>query len=163
VLPGVGAFDRGVERLRATGWWEPILDFAAAGKQVLGVCLGMQLLGESSEEGSARGLGLLRARSVRFPAEVDGRRLKVPHMGWNEVRALREAPLLGGLETEARFYFAHSYRLVCDDPTDVVAVAEYGGQLAAYVRRGAVQGVQFHPEKSHRFGLRLFKNFVART
>lgn len=161
VLPGVGAFDRGVERLRASGFWEPILAFAGAGKPVLGVCLGSQLLGESSEEGSARGLGLIRARSVRLPAEVGGRRLKVPHMGWNDVRALREAPLLCGLEAEARFYFAHSYRLVCDDADDVAAVADYGGELPVYVRRGAVQGVQFHPEKSHRFGLTLFRNFVG--
>lgn len=161
VLPGVGAFDQGVERLQAGGWWEPILAFARANKPVLGVCLGSQLLGQASEEGQRAGLGLIPMRSVRIAAEAGGRRLLVPHMGWNEVRALRDAPLLAGLETEARFYFAHSYRFVCDDPADVAAVCEYGGELPVYVRRGAVQGVQFHPEKSHRFGLTLFRNFVA--
>ena len=161
ILPGVGAWDAGVERLRAGGWWDPILAFAAAGKPLLGVCLGMQLLGGGSAEGRLPGLGLIRGGCERLPEQVEGRRLRVPHMGWNDVRLRGEAPLLRGLEREARFYFAHSYRLRCQDEGDVAAVAEYGVELTAYVRRGAVQGVQFHPEKSHRFGLTLFKNLLA--
>jgi glutamine amidotransferase len=161
ILPGVGAWDAGVERLRAGGWWDPILAFARAGKPLLGVCLGMQLLSEGSAEGRLPGLGLVRGACERLPEQVGGQRLRVPHMGWNDVRPLREAPLLRGLEREARFYFAHSYRLVCADEADVAAVAEYGAPITAYVRRGAVQGVQFHPEKSHRFGLTLFRNLLG--
>jgi len=160
VLPGVGAFDEGVSSLRGKGWWDPLTRRVLQdGVPFLGVCLGMQLITRSSEEGRLPGLGWLAARTVRFAAEA-GR--KVPHMGWNEVRVERESPLFRGMGPDISFYFVHSYRLACDDPADVLATTEYGLRFPACVQRGRIYATQFHPEKSHRYGLALMRNFVER-
>ncbi len=158
ILPGVGAFDHGMAALVERGLAQPLRQRAAAAAPILGICLGMQLLGRGSEEGSSPGLGIIDGACVRFRFPV-GSRLKVPHMGWNELAPKRFSPLLAGLESGARFYFTHSYRFVCDDPSDVLAVADHGGEFTAVVQRGSTFGVQFHPEKSHRFGMSLLKNF----
>ncbi len=161
ILPGVGAFDAGMGRLRALGL-EPILRQRVLAERVpvLGLCLGMQLLFERSEEGTAEGLGWLRGVCARFRTDVAPEGLKVPHMGWNTVELMRLDPILGGFDQEPRFYFAHSYHVVASDPEDVVAVSTYGTKFPAVVARGPIRGAQFHPEKSHQFGLQLLRNFV---
>ena len=125
---------------------------------VLGICLGMQLMTEASEEGVLPGLGWVRATTRRF-SSVEGR--KVPHMGWRGVEARKECHLVAGLEAGARFYFVHSYFVLCENREDALLAAEYGGAFDAAFAAGNVMGVQFHPEKSHRFGMRLLGNFAA--
>lgn len=160
ILPGVGAFDAAVQALHATNL-VPVLDHKArSGTPLLGVCLGMQLLANSSEEGSLPGFGWVPGKVVRFTS-TGTPPLKIPHMGWNYIEATKSNPLLKGLETDARFYFVHSYHFRCDDPQDELCVADYGGLFTAGVQRGNVAGFQFHPEKSHKFGRQLIGNFLA--
>jgi imidazole glycerol-phosphate synthase subunit HisH len=158
VLPGVGAFPLGMQRLGELGLVQLISDRAAAGTPILGVCLGMQLLFEFSEElGRTDGLGLLSGR-VR-PLQTGG--LRVPHIGWNEVSFERESPLLAGLPAGGcPFYHVHSLVPVPSDPGTVVGTTEYGERFATIVQRGSVFGVQFHPEKSSQHGLRMLENFA---
>jgi glutamine amidotransferase len=160
ILPGIGHFDYGVSALNERGLVEPLRECAMAGIPLLGVCLGMQLLGHGSEEGSAVGLGLVDAYSRRFHFSPGNPR-RVPHMGWNTISARRDDPLLGQLDAAARFYFVHSYYVECMDPTDSLATTEYGTGFTAVLQHGNVYGVQFHPEKSHRYGLQLLANFAA--
>ena len=158
VLPGVGAFDAGVKNLKERGLDAFFRDAAARkDRPILGICLGMHLMMESSDEGTEAGLALFRGRCLRFDPEKIGE--KVPHMGWADVSPTRPSEIWRGLETEARFYFAHSYHVVPDDPSVVLARADYGLGFVAAIQRGCVTGVQFHPEKSHRFGFTLLKNF----
>ena len=158
ILPGIGAFDACVSRLRDSGLEQPVREAVARGVPLLGICVGMQMLTAGSEEGSLPGLGLINARTVRFrPDDPD---LKVPHMGWNEVRWQAPDPLIEALEDPARFYFVHSYYVDCADAADQLGTTSYGHDFAAAVRHGRTYGVQFHPEKSHRYGLRLLGNFA---
>lgn len=160
VLPGVGAFDRGMDGLTASGLDNVVRGHVLAGRPLLGMCLGMQLLFEGSEEGRRAGLGLLPGRCVRI--SPTGRR-KVPHMGWNWVDEL-DGPLKGADELERqRFYFTHSYRADGVDPRHIAGVTEYGDRFVSAVSTNSVLGVQFHPEKSHRFGVALFNRFVRWT
>jgi imidazole glycerol-phosphate synthase subunit HisH len=159
VLPGVGAFDHGMTALTDMGLAEPIKNRVREGVPLLGVCLGMQMLATGSEEGRIRGLGLIEGRCMRF--HPDGQNgIRIPHMGWNELVPRRKSVLLEGLES-ARFYFVHSYYFVCEDAADELARSRYGVDFTAAVHRQNVWGVQFHPEKSHRFGMTLLKNFAA--
>jgi glutamine amidotransferase len=159
ILPGVGAFRDAAAELRRTGLGEAICEVVRAGKPCLGVCLGLQLLFDASEEdGEHQGLGLLPGRVVRFP-HAPG--LKIPHMGWNTLRILKPAPLLKGLEPEPSVYFVHSYHAVPDDPDDVAAESEHGRPFAAMVWRENLMACQFHPEKSQRVGLTMYANFAA--
>ena len=161
ILPGVGAFDRAMENLNRAGLVPVLNDKVLSAKTpVLGICLGMQLLSRRSEEGSLAGLGWIDADTVRFPPEVDGKRLTVPHMGWNSVTVTQPASLLGRLGADARFYFVHSYHVRCDREADVAAVASHGITFHAAVARDNIVGTQFHPEKSHKFGLSLLRSFV---
>lgn len=160
ILPGVGAFDALVQKIDAAGFREPLLEHANAGKHLLGICLGMQVLSSGSEEGQREGLGLVPGRVRRFRFEGENAHLKVPHMGWNRVAPRHAHPLARGLETGARFYFVHSYHFGCAEADDVLFQTHYGFDFASAVQRGNVMGVQFHPEKSHRFGLQLIQNFV---
>jgi glutamine amidotransferase len=158
VLPGIGAFDAGVRGLREAGLFDAILERAQAGIPLLGICLGMQLLSRGSEEGSLPGLALVPAttRKLHPPAPS----FPVPHMGWNETNCI-DGQLFHGFEAETpRFYYVHSYHVVCDDDGDVAARCSYGETFTAAVRRGNVFGTQFHPEKSHRFGKQVLANFV---
>lgn len=161
ILPGVGAFDQGIESLRrgelADALTKQVME---RGIPLLGVCLGMQLLGRTSEEGSMTGLGFIEAATVRFPTHAEDIPLRVPHMGWNIVHPQKDDLLLKGLESRNRFYFVHSYHVDCIDPNIVVGLTQYGGKFVSVLRQGNVWGVQFHPEKSHRFGMQLLKNFV---
>ncbi|UYN82571.1 MAG: imidazole glycerol phosphate synthase subunit HisH [Microcella sp.] len=158
ILPGIGAFDTGMALLDHADLTPAITAFAATGKPVLGICLGMQLLLDSSEEGSASGLGLIRGKTLRIP-EGDG--VRVPHMGWNLVEAVRPDPLVAELPADSRFYFVHSYRVVPDDENDVLAITRYGVPFASMIRSENVMGAQYHPEKSHAFGMRVLSNFAS--
>lgn len=159
ILPGVGAFDYGMRLLREKGLDELIRTQVLAGVPVLGICLGMQLLANGSEEGATPGLGLIATKFVRFRFPT-GSTLPVPHVGWNTVRVERDNPLIPPGTEERRFYFDHSYRAVCDDATDVIATADYGGDFPAAYARSNIFGVQFHPEKSHGFGLALITRYL---
>lgn len=159
ILPGIGAFDAGMAALRESGLDGAIRHaLTEEGAMMLGICLGMQLLLDSSEEGSQPGLGLVRGRARRF--REDARGLRVPHMGWNVVRPVRSSVLFEPQVEEQRFYFVHSYYVECDDPQDVAGVTPYGHEYASSLEHGRVLGVQFHPEKSHRFGMALLKRFA---
>jgi len=161
ILPGVGSFDQAMEQLDTSGM-RGMLDELVLSRRVpvLGVCVGMQMLGRISEEGKRNGLGWIEG-SVKFLGPLlAAHRLPVPHMGWNDVRPLAGCRLFDGLESGARFYFLHSYFFQCDRPADSIAVANYGIDFACAVKAGNVFGVQFHPEKSHRWGTCLLRNFA---
>lgn len=161
ILPGVGAFDYAAAQLDGRGWREPLLRILQGGRMpVLAVCVGMELLLEASDEGPGSGLGWIPGRCRRFdPAQTPG--IKVPHMGWNEVSPTKPTAYFA-TDAHDRFYFVHSY--VADVPQEfVIATATYGRPFPAAVARGSVTGVQFHPEKSHRFGLRLIATFLKAT
>ena len=158
VLPGVGAFGECAGRLRRSGLDRLVLDASEAGKPLLGLCVGLQLMfDEGHEFGVHEGLGLMRGRVVRFPETG----LRVPQIGWNQIESVRPHPLLEGLETGTYFYFVHSYRVEADDAADVLAETEYGIHYPSICGRGRVCGVQFHPEKSQDAGLRLLTNFAS--
>jgi imidazole glycerol-phosphate synthase subunit HisH len=158
VLPGVGAFSIAAQTLRDTGLGAAVLELARLERPVLGICLGHQLLFESSDEGhGGEGLALLRGSVVKLSPEPG---LKVPHMGWNTIATVRASTLLDGVPSGSYMYFVHSYAAV-PDPQDTVAVTEYGDRLTAAVERGTIMGTQFHPEKSGATGLRIYANFVS--
>ena len=160
VLAGIGAFDGAMERLEASGLVDVLNEQAIERRvPILGVCLGMQLMARSSQEGSRPGLGWLDAEVRRF-SFPEGHRLPIPHMGWEVVVPTRPSPLLGQTGPEQRFYFSHAFHLVCRDPADVAATTTYGYEFAAAVHRGNILGTQFHPEKSHVFGLDLYRRFI---
>lgn len=162
VLPGVGAFDAAMERL-ASSKLTPYLEHAVFDRKIplLGVCLGMQLLGRSSEEGLLKGLGWIAADTVRMrPSST--MRFKVPFMGWAHVQPAPTARLFD-LDGQPRFYFTHSYMMRCDHPSDVAGTYEFDEPVVCAVQHNNIYGVQFHPEKSHRFGMQLLRNFVERT
>lgn len=161
ILPGVGSFDNAMRKLDQLGLVQPLRDCAASGVPLFGICLGMQLLSHGSEEGALQGLSLIPGRVRRFQFDGDQSSLKIPHMGWNQVTACKKYPLTDGLEAGARFYFVHSYHYACEDPADELFKTHYGYDFVSGVQRGSVMGVQFHPEKSHRFGMQLFKNFIG--
>ena len=157
-LPGVGAFGDAIEKLRATGLDRVVREQAAAGKPLLGICLGMQLLfEESAEYGRYEGLGLLQGRIADLRPVVPPE-LKVPHMGWNSLAIRRPHPLLAGISQGSFVYFVHSFYAADCDPSQI-ATADYGVTIAAVVAEGNVMGCQFHPEKSGDVGLRILKNF----
>lgn len=160
VLPGVGAFDAAMERISASGYREALTLKAREGVPIMGVCLGMQLLMDSSEEGDLPGLCWIPGRVLRFSFPKDPR-LKVPHMGWNNVTPLRLSPLTRNLPESARFYFVHSYYVKATDRADVVMQTTHGVEFDSVIQRGNIFGAQFHPEKSHKFGLRILENFAA--
>jgi len=157
ILPGVGSFRDAMERLPA----DTIKEFAAAGKPLLGICLGMQLLFEESEEnGPAKGLGLLPGRVRRFTGRTQhGESYKVPHMGWNRLKFVKESPLLKNL-TEDYVYFVHSYYVDAENSDVLLAKTDYHKQISAIVGMNNILGMQFHPEKSSRLGMALLNNFL---
>jgi glutamine amidotransferase len=160
ILPGVGHYAEGVRALRQSAFWELVLDFADSKENsLMGICLGMQLLCKHSEEGDVEGLGLVDAHVKKFDFP-DQAPLKVPHMGWNTVRIIRENPLLPMDEEESRFYFVHSYKVAPNNPSISIGQCIYGDEFCAAFQQGNVFGVQFHPEKSHRFGKALMRRFV---
>jgi glutamine amidotransferase len=162
ILPGVGAFDAGMRNLRERGYFEVLNQLILEErKPILGVCLGMQLFTRRSEEGRDPGLGWLDAETIRFQFQPGETRLKIPHMGWAPVDVQRPSPLFPGTEAERRFYFVHSFHVVCREPADVLTTTRHGVEFTSAVCRGNILGTQFHPEKSHRFGIELFRNFMG--
>ncbi|MFS0893288.1 imidazole glycerol phosphate synthase subunit HisH [Microbacterium sp. 179-I 3D3 NHS] len=162
ILPGVGSFDHAVDRLGATGLGEAVVTAARDTRTPLaGVCLGMQLIMDGSDEGVRPGLGLIPGRAHRFPDEVDGSRLLVPHMGWSAAVPAKASRLAPSLGNGGRFYFVHSYAVAPDDAADVLTWTDYGERYASSVERDNVIGIQFHPEKSHRYGLTLLGEFAV--
>ena len=162
VLPGVGAFDQGIANLHRLGLWDPLNEFVLHhGKPILGICLGAQLLTESSDEGEANGLGWIKGHTVAFDRAHLTSKQRIPNMGWRYVDVPCRHPLTSNFPDDARFYFVHSYHLSCDDAADVILNSRHGYSFACGVAHGNVMGVQFHPEKSHRFGMRLLQNFAA--
>ena len=163
ILPGVGAFDAGMTQLNQSGL-RPALDAAVLQKRVpvIGICLGMQLMTEGSEEGELPGLGWVSAKTTRFvpsPNEI----MKIPHMGWSLVTKAKSSPVLDLLEDESRFYFVHSYHVGCSNHEDVLLTAQYGSvRFDAAFEYENILGFQFHPEKSHRFGMKLLKAFLEK-
>lgn len=160
LLPGVGSFDFAVERLTTTGLGDAVVDAAAAGTPLAGVCLGMQLLMDGSDEGVRPGLGIIPGRARILSARHPDERLLVPHMGWAQVTLAHPSRALTSLSTHDRFYFVHSYAVDAAHDADVLAWTDYGRRFASIVERGNVIGMQFHPEKSHRFGLALLADFA---
>ena len=160
VLPGVGAFDRAMNQLREHALDQAVTEMVVGGgKPILGICLGMQLLADFSEEGVEKGLGWIpgAVRALKF----DNPRVRVPHMGWAYVDIARSHAMLRGIEEKQRFYFAHSYHFIPADPDDALLTTDYGGQkLIVAVQRDNILGMQFHPEKSHRYGMSMLKRFV---
>jgi imidazole glycerol-phosphate synthase subunit HisH len=185
ILPGVGAFRAGMNGLRGRGLIEPIKQAAHDGKPLLGICLGMQLLFEASDElGETAGLGLLPGHVTKIKRQdarcgmqeagcarqetshsplVTRYSLKIPHMGWNQLNLVRDHPLVRGVETGSYAYFVHSYAVYPERRDSVIATTEYGGPFASLVGRGTLCGVQFHPEKSQAVGLKLLQNFLTLT
>lgn len=163
ILPGVGAFDHGMTRLEASGLLPAVNEAVFTHrKPVLGICLGMQLMTRRSDEGQRPGLGWVAADTRRFdPVRTIQCGLKVPHMGWNVIRPAPGSRLFAGWEGEARFYFVHSFHAVCDRPGLVSATARHGYDITAAFEQDHLFGVQFHPEKSHRFGMRLLERFAV--
>jgi glutamine amidotransferase len=158
ILPGVGAFGDAMANLRETGLADTVKAYAASGKPLLGICLGMQLLfTESEEHGTHRGLGLLPGRVVRFQGNY-----KIPHMGWNELSVVQPSPLFEGVEP-GHVYFVHSYHALPENESDLLAVADYHQPVTAIVGRGSLFGMQFHPEKSGALGMALLQRFVDLT
>ncbi|MGB0383231.1 MAG: imidazole glycerol phosphate synthase subunit HisH [Ardenticatenaceae bacterium] len=161
ILPGVGAFDNGMKKLAELGMIDLLNAKVIQEKTpVLGLCLGMQLLTRKSEEGNLPGLGWLEGETIRFNFEANEQRLKVPHMGWNYIHVKQQSKLFADMPEESRFYFVHSYHLVGLDQQNVLATTFYGYEFPSIVMKENIMGAQFHPEKSHKFGLRLLKNFV---
>lgn len=160
ILPGVGHFGKAMANLVKLRLIDALNDAVLAKrKPVLGICLGMELMAETSEEGDASGLAWLDAETVRFDLG-DSTQYKIPHMGWNQVRVKKDSRLMSGIGGEAEFYFAHSYHLRLRDNSDLLSETEYGIAFPSAVEKDNIFGVQFHPEKSHDAGARLLKNFV---
>ncbi|HIP59503.1 MAG TPA: imidazole glycerol phosphate synthase subunit HisH [Campylobacterales bacterium] len=160
ILPGVGAFGDAMEHLKQNGMDEAIKIFAKSGKPLLGICLGMQLLLESSDEfGAHGGLGLIPGMVRKFDTSKFKTTLKVPHMGWNELFVKKQSPLFNGLEDEFYLYFVHSYHAICDEKYTIGETA-YGYPFASAINKENIYGFQPHPEKSHDNGLKILKNFT---
>lgn len=160
ILPGVGAFDWAMTRLEESGMRER-LDYLVLKEKrpVLGICVGMQIIARQSEEGELSGLGWIDAHVKRFNGNLESGGVRLPHMGWNDVTPVGNSGLFKGLETGARFYFLHSYYFPKTEGNNVLAVTDYNGPFASAVHADNVFGVQFHPEKSHGWGIRVLKNF----
>lgn len=161
VLPGVGAFDHAMRLLDSSGMREVLDDLVLQkGIPVLGVCVGMQIMADGSDEGTLDGLGWIPGHVRAFSGNSSSARLPLPHMGWNDLKIQREVPLLRGFEQAPRFYFLHSYYFDCRDAAHVAATATYGFDFPCVVSSGGIYGVQCHPEKSHHFGAQLLRNFA---
>jgi imidazole glycerol-phosphate synthase subunit HisH len=157
LLPGIGSFDHGINSLKNTPFFEILEKEVLENKKpILGICLGMQLLTNSSEEGKEKGLGWIDAQTIKF--DLEDKSISVPHMGWNKTNPTNTDDIFKNLD-ENRFYFVHSYHVVCNSDKNILATADYGKPFTCSIYKNNVYGVQFHPEKSHKIGMQLLKNF----
>jgi len=160
ILPGVGHFAKAVSEIKKRGLWQFLSDQVLVEKKlILGICLGMQLMAKSSEEGNEEGFGWFDARVIRLNVS-DKLRFKIPHMGWNTINHLKDSPLFEQISPDSEFYFVHSYHVQCYNPVDILAETIYEYPFTSAVQKGNISGVQFHPEKSHDVGEQLLRNFV---
>ena len=160
ILPGVGSFDYAMMLLEKSGMYDQLNAMVVEEKTpVLGVCVGMQMMARVSEEGTRPGLGWINAEVKKFE-ESASRAVRIPHMGWNNVVPIRDHGLMKGLDDTSRFYFLHSYYFECHEQADILATTEYDGRFTCAVAHDNIYGVQFHPEKSHRWGNQLLENFA---
>jgi len=160
ILPGVGAFDYAMSQLNASGMRDELEKQVLVNKvPLVGICVGMQMLAASSDEGKLPGLGWIDGQVRLFDAKLIPYKTQLPHMGWNTISPTKNHPILSGFGSESRFYFLHSYYLVCKNLDEVIATTQYGIKFASAVCRDNIYGIQFHPEKSHSSGVQLLKNF----
>ena len=161
ILPGVGAFDYAMETLEQSGMRGRLVELVEQEKiPVIGICVGMQMMALSSDEGKLPGLGWIDGSVKKFDVLKIKQKTQLPHMGWNDVNPIKTNTLFNGLEKDSRFYFLHSYYFQCNNSEDNIAVANYGDQFTCAINKENVYGVQFHPEKSHEYGIQLLKNFA---
>ena len=157
LLPGVGSFDHGINSLKNAHFFETLeIEVLENKKPILGICLGMQLLTNSSEEGKEKGLGWIDASAIKF--DLEDKSLSIPHMGWNKINHTNTNDIFKNLE-DNRFYFVHSYHVVCNNEKNILATTNYDRTFTCSIYKDNIYGVQFHPEKSHKFGMKLLKNF----
>lgn len=161
ILPGVGHFDYGMNQLHVSGLVDLLNRKVLEQKvPILGICLGAQLFTRGSEEGKQKGLSWIEADTIKFDSSKFTDNLKIPHMGWSDVNIVKDEPLFINLPNDSRFYFVHSYHLKCYNNNDIAVTASYGYNFAAGVIRDNIMGMQFHPEKSHKYGMQLLENFI---
>jgi glutamine amidotransferase len=161
VLPGVGSFDYAMNQLNISGMREKLDELVLVKKiPVIGICVGLQIMGNRSDEGELDGLNWIDSEILKFDERLINQRTKLPHMGWNDVIPVKNHPLFIGLEEEAIFYFLHSFYFKCNNPEESIAVSDYGISFSSAVNRENIFGIQFHPEKSHQFGEKLLHNFA---
>jgi glutamine amidotransferase len=161
ILPGVGSFDYAMTQLNASGMREKLDELVLEKKvPVIGICVGMQIMGNRSDEGKLEGLKWINSEILKFDESLIQQRTKLPHMGWNDVDPINNHPLFIGLEKEAIFYFLHSFYFKCKNETESIAVSNYGISFSSAVHRENIYGIQFHPEKSHQYGEKLLHNFA---
>lgn len=161
ILPGVGAFDYAMAQLNASGMRDELENQVLGNKiPVVGICVGMQMLAKSSDEGNLPGLGWIDGEVKLFDSNLIPYKTRLPHMGWNNINPVNGHDLLNGLDAQSRFYFLHSYYFVCHNEKEIISTTEYGISYASAVNRKNIFGIQFHPEKSHSNGIQLLKNFA---
>lgn len=162
ILPGIGSFEYGMKKLRGSAFFDTLQQKVLQNKTpILGVCLGAQLLLNGSEEGEpVPGLGWIEGKSVRFNQSLMADNFKVPHMGWNELQIKKESRLFKDVRPDHRYYFVHAYHMACYHEADILAESNYSYNFVAAVEKQHIVGVQFHPEKSHKFGMKLYENFI---
>lgn len=161
ILPGVGAFDYAMAQLNSSGMRQKLDELVLDRKiPIIGICVGMQMMGNRSDEGTSEGLKWIDANILKFDENLIHQRTKLPHMGWNDVSPITGHPLFEGLEQESIFYFLHSYYFKCNNSADSIAISDYGIHFTSAVNVDNVYGIQFHPEKSHQYGERLLLNFA---
>jgi len=161
ILPGVGSFDYAMSQLNASGMREKLDELVIEDKvPIIGICVGMQMMGNRSDEGKLEGLKWIDSEILKFEENLIQQRTKLPHMGWNDVTPINNHSLFKGLGKNAIFYFLHSFYFKCNNPTDSIAFSEYGISFSSAVNRDNIYGIQFHPEKSHQYGEKLLHNFA---
>tara|TARA_Y100000591_G_C21847210_1_gene709416 strand:- start:3304 stop:3921 length:618 start_codon:yes stop_codon:yes gene_type:complete len=161
ILPGVGSFKKAMLNLKKRDFI-PILEQKILNEKIplMGICLGMQLLFESSEEGNFNGLGWVKGKVTKFNFENQNNNLKIPHMGWNFVKLIKESNYTKNVFDKNKYYFVHTYHVNCKDNSDILMTSNYGIEFVSAIEKGNISGFQFHPEKSHKYGMKIFKNFV---
>ena len=164
ILPGVGKFDHAMNQLKALDLIDPLNHLVLeTHKPILGICLGIQMFTKKSEEGILPGLGWIDGESVRFNFTGHGKDFKVPHMGWNSITPARNNEIFPQIDNDLRYYFVHSYHVVCNNRQDILATTPYGYDFVSAIQKDNIWGVQFHPEKSHRYGMEFLKAFIGRV